>query len=44
MKPETVAQMTAINRLLSETSAKQRGMQFGLGFEIHKTKKPVPAV
>ncbi|MEO6569558.1 MAG: serine hydrolase domain-containing protein [Opitutaceae bacterium] len=44
LKPETVAQMTTINRLLPETSAKQRGMQFGLGFEIHKTKKPVPAV
>lgn len=44
LRPETVAQMTTINRLLPETSAKQRGMQFGLGFEIHKTKKPVPAV
>ena len=44
LKPETVAQMTTINRLLPETSAKEKGMQFGLGFEIHKTKKPVPAV
>lgn len=44
LKPETVVQMTTINRLLPETSAKEKGMQFGLGFEIHKTKKPVPAV
>ena len=44
LKQETVAQMTTINRLLPETSIKEKGMQFGLGFEIHKTKKPVPAV
>ncbi|MEO7412671.1 MAG: serine hydrolase domain-containing protein [Opitutaceae bacterium] len=44
LKPETIEQMTTINRLLPETSAEQKGMQFGLGFEIHKTKKPTPAV
>ncbi|MEO5959149.1 MAG: serine hydrolase, partial [Opitutaceae bacterium] len=44
LKPETIEQMTTINRLLPETSVEQKGLQFGLGFEIHKTKKPVPAV
>jgi CubicO group peptidase (beta-lactamase class C family) len=44
LKRETVEQMTTINRLTAETSAKEKGMHFGLGFEIHKTKKPVPAV
>ncbi|MEO6080810.1 MAG: serine hydrolase domain-containing protein, partial [Steroidobacteraceae bacterium] len=44
LRPETIKQMTTINRLLPETSVKEKGLQFGLGFEIDKTKKLVPAV
>lgn len=43
LRPETIDLMTAINRL-PENSGAEKGMQFGLGFEIHKTKKPTPAV
>lgn len=44
LKRETVEQMTTINRLPPEAIGAEKDMQFGLGFEIHKTKKPVPAV
>jgi CubicO group peptidase (beta-lactamase class C family)/pimeloyl-ACP methyl ester carboxylesterase len=43
LQPKTVELMTTINRLPDNSGAGD-GMQFGLGFEIHKTKKPVPAV
>ncbi|MDP0501978.1 MAG: serine hydrolase [Verrucomicrobiota bacterium JB022] len=43
LKPETVELMTTINRL-PENSGAEKGFQFGLGFELHPEKKPVPAV
>lgn len=43
LRPETVELMTTINRLPSESGA-EKGFQFGLGFELHRQKKPVPAV
>jgi CubicO group peptidase (beta-lactamase class C family) len=43
LRPETVELMTTINRL-PEENAGGAGFQFGLGFELHKKKKPVPAV
>jgi CubicO group peptidase (beta-lactamase class C family) len=43
LRPETVELMTTIDRL-PETSGAAPGFQFGLGFELHREKKPVPAV
>jgi CubicO group peptidase (beta-lactamase class C family) len=43
LRPETVELMTTINRL-PEDSGGAPGFQFGLGFEIHRTKKPSPVV
>lgn len=43
LKPETIELMTTINRL-PPTSGAEKGFQFGLGFELHREKKPVPAV
>ena len=43
LRPETVELMTTINRL-PENSGAEPGFQFGLGFELHRQKKPVPAV
>jgi CubicO group peptidase (beta-lactamase class C family)/dienelactone hydrolase len=43
LKPETVALMTTVNRLPPDSGA-EKGFQFGLGFELHREKKPVPAV
>ena len=43
LKPETVELMTTINRL-PENSGAGAGFQFGLGFELHRAKKPTPAV
>lgn len=43
LRPETVDLMTTINRL-PENSGAEKGFQFGLGFELHREKKPVPAV
>jgi CubicO group peptidase (beta-lactamase class C family)/dienelactone hydrolase len=43
LKPETVETMTALNRLPADSGA-ETGFQFGLGFELHAGKKPVPAV
>jgi dienelactone hydrolase len=43
LKPETVELMTTINRM-PERSGAAPGFQFGLGFEIHKERKPTPAV
>ncbi|MBC6613245.1 beta-lactamase family protein [Hymenobacter sp. BT507] len=44
LKPETIAQMTTINRL-PEKNAGGKGFQFGLGFELYNAqKKPAPEV
>lgn len=43
LQPETVELMTTINRLPPDSGV-EKGFQFGLGFELHKDKKPVPAV
>ena len=44
LKPETVEQMTTVNRL-PEKNAGGNGFQFGLGFELYnELKKPVPGV
>jgi CubicO group peptidase (beta-lactamase class C family) len=43
LRPETIRLMTTINRL-PEDSGAEKGFQFGLGFELHPVKKPVPAV
>ena len=43
LKPETVELMTTVNRLPPNSGA-EKGFQFGLGFELHREKKPVPAV
>lgn len=44
LKPETVEQMTTINRL-PEPEDPNNHFQFGLGFELFSTdKKPIPAV
>jgi CubicO group peptidase (beta-lactamase class C family) len=43
LKAETVELMTTINRLPAGSGA-EKGFQFGLGFELHREKKPVPAV
>lgn len=43
LKPDTVELMTTINRL-PENSGAEKNFQFGLGFELHRGKKPVPAV
>ncbi len=44
LKPETVDQMTKINRLPAVNSG-GKGFQFGLGFELfNEIKKPVPEV
>lgn len=44
LRPETVDLMTKINRLPDNCPGAEKGFQFGLGFELHRTKKPVPAV
>jgi CubicO group peptidase (beta-lactamase class C family) len=44
LKLETVDLMTTINRLPKDAPGAEKGFQFGLGFELHKEKKPVPAV
>lgn len=43
LRPETVKLMTTINRI-PENSGAAPGFQFGLGFEIYRKIKPVPAV
>lgn len=44
LKPETVEQMTTINRL-PEENAGGKGFRFGLGFELYNAqKKPAPEV
>ncbi|HEY9154911.1 MAG TPA: serine hydrolase [Opitutaceae bacterium] len=43
LRPETVELMTKMDRLPPDSGV-QKGMQFGLGFELYKEKKPVPAV
>ncbi|MFD2034049.1 serine hydrolase domain-containing protein [Belliella marina] len=43
LKPETIELMTTKNQLPSENSG-GKGFQFGLGFELHNEKKPIPAV
>lgn len=43
LRPETVKLMTTINRI-PENSGAAPGFQFGLGFEIYRKNKPVPAV
>jgi CubicO group peptidase (beta-lactamase class C family) len=44
LSPETVEQMTSINRL-PEVNSGGKGFQFGLGFELYnELKKPVPEV
>jgi CubicO group peptidase (beta-lactamase class C family) len=43
LKPETVELMTTVNRL-PEVNAGGNGFKFGLGFELYREKKPVPAV
>jgi|GEM_PF-289649 len=43
LRPETVDLMTKINRLPPDSGA-EKNMQFGLGFELYREKKPVPAV
>ncbi len=43
LKPDTVELMTTLNRLPADSGA-EAGFQFGLGFELHAKKKPVPAV
>ena len=44
LQPETVELMTTINRLPKDAPGAEKGFQFGLGFELHKEKKPAPAV
>jgi len=44
LKPETIAEMTTVNRL-PENNSGGKGFQFGLGFELYnELKKPAPAV
>jgi len=44
LKPETINQMTGINRL-PENNSGGKGFQFGLGFELYnEEKKPAPEV
>jgi CubicO group peptidase (beta-lactamase class C family) len=43
LKPETVELMTTINRLPADGGSGD-GFQFGLGFELHRKKKPAAAV
>lgn len=44
LKPETIDQMTKVNRLPAKNSG-GKGFQFGLGFELYNSeKKPVPEV
>lgn len=43
LKRKTVELMTSLNRL-PEGSGAEKDFQFGLGFELHAVKKPVPAV
>lgn len=43
LRRETVELMTAFDRL-PENSGAAPGFQFGLGLELHRKKKPVPAV
>lgn len=43
VQPETIELMTTINRLPIDKGGGE-GFQFGLGFELHREKKPVPAV
>ena len=43
LKPETIELMTTIDRLTPDSGA-GKGFQFGLGFELHRANKPVPAV
>lgn len=43
LKPETIRLMTTINRLPADSGA-AKDFQFGLGFELHRVKKPVAAV
>lgn len=43
LKPETVELMTTFNRL-PENSGAEPGFQFGLGFELHRGRKPAPTV
>ncbi len=43
LKPETVERMTTIDRLAPGSGAAP-GFRFGLGFELHRGIKPLPAV
>ncbi len=43
LQPETIELMTSINRI-PENSGAAEGFQFGLGLELHREVKPVPAV
>jgi CubicO group peptidase (beta-lactamase class C family) len=43
LKPDTIRLMTTINRLPPDSGA-QKGLQFGLGFELHRQNKPAPSV
>jgi len=43
LKPETIELMTTLNRLPPDSGAGE-GFQFGLGFELFRKNKPVPAV
>jgi CubicO group peptidase (beta-lactamase class C family)/dienelactone hydrolase len=43
LRPETIELMTTIDRLPAVASG-TNGFQFGLGFELYRQKKPVPAV
>lgn len=43
LRPETVELMTTVDRLPRDSGA-EKGFRFGLGFELHREKKPVPAV
>ena len=42
LRAETVELMTRINRLSDDGA--EDGMQFGLGIQIRRTKKPTPAI
>lgn len=43
LRPETIELMTTMNRLPADSGA-AKDFQFGLGFELHRGRKPVPAV
>ncbi|KFZ39136.1 hypothetical protein HR45_01690 [Shewanella mangrovi] len=44
LKPETVAQMTQINRLPSNSNDVEDKFRFGLGFELFQLQRPAAAV